>query len=678
MYKAALALLGALITSGGAAWAQPQTGAGAQKSTDRASSYYHYTLAHMYAEMAADPRAPQEYLNKAIENYKEAIKADPTTPLLTEELSEFYIAAGRFREAQNEAEEALKQNPNDVNAHRMLARIFTHQIGDQQNHIDEAMLHKASAEYLKITELDTKDIDALVMLGRLQKIEQKSAEAEKSYRKALVIDPDNEEALVGLASVLADSGHNEEAADILKKLAEKNPSQESLRRLAASYEQMKEYSMAAETLSRALAANPADATDLKRAIADYQVKAKKFDAALKTYQEIVKEEPKDANSYVQMSLIYLEMHNFPMARQMEDKAKSIEPDNIEIRYNEVAVLEREGRYKDAIDVLKDILATTTRKTYNAPQREIRVQLLRRLALLSKTTDQTDVAVETYRQIQNLAPDDAPIEEVEIISAYQQGKDFAKAEQEAESALKKYPDDRGVRAAHADVLSDIGKADAGAAEMKKLLDGKNDYETYLELVQIYQKGKKFDDAAKALDQAEKLAQTKDDKERVWITRAGMLDKMKKHDASEAEYRKVLAESPENSGALNDLGYMLADRNSHLNDALQMITKAIELEPNNGAYLDSLGWVYFRLGKLPEAEENLRKALIFTPRDATVHDHMGEVLMKESKVKEAVAQWEISLKEWNASSPADLEPAEVAKVKNKLDGAKVRLAREGSRP
>ena len=59
-------------------------------------------------------------------------------------------------------------------------------------------------------------------------------------------------------------------------------------------------------------------------------------------------------------------------------------------------------------------------------------------------------------------------------------------------------------------------------------------------------------------------------------------------------------------------------------------------------------------------------------------MGEVLMKQSKLKDAVAQWEISLKEWNASSPADLDQSEIAKVKNKLDGAKVRLAREGSRP
>ena len=108
---------------------------------------------------------------------------------------------------------------------------------------------------------------------------------------------------------------------------------------------------------------------------------------------------------------------------------------------------------------------------------------------------------------------------------------------------------------------------------------------------------------------------------------------------------------------------------------MITKAVEQEPGNGAYLDSLGWVYYKLGRLPEAEENIRKALETQPRDATVREHLGDVLMKESKVREAVAQWEISLKEWNLTSPADLEPDTVAKVKNKLDVAKVRLAQEG---
>ena len=136
------------------------------------------------------------------------------------------------------------------------------------------------------------------------------------------------------------------------------------------------------------------------------------------------------------------------------------------------------------------------------------------------------------------------------------------------------------------------------------------------------------------------------------------------------------NPDNAPALNYLGYMLADRNIKLPEALALINKALNLEPNSGAYLDSLGWVYFKLNRLPEAEENLRQALLLTPRDATVHDHMGDVLLRESKVKEAIAQWQLSLQEFEKSLPADVDPADVAKVRSKLEGAKVRLAKENT--
>ena len=129
-------------------------------------------------------------------------------------------------------------------------------------------------------------------------------------------------------------------------------------------------------------------------------------------------------------------------------------------------------------------------------------------------------------------------------------------------------------------------------------------------------------------------------------------------------------------LNYLGYMLADRNVRLEEALKLINQAVELEPDSAAYLDSLGWVYFRMGKLEEAETNLRRSLQRSPHDATVRDHLGDVLFKRGKLREAIAEWQLSLKEWEASSPADKDPAEIAKVNKKLEGAKVRLARETS--
>ncbi|MBZ5601790.1 MAG: tetratricopeptide repeat protein [Acidobacteriia bacterium] len=647
----------------------------AAPKVDKASAYYHYSLAHMYAELAGAYGNRNDYLSKAIDNYKEAIKADPSAGAVTEELADLYIQSGRLLEAQKDAEESLRQNPNDLGARRLLARVFVSRIGDRsQNRIDEDMLKKAIEQYQKISELDPKDTESLVMLGRLQKVAQNSVDSEKAYKKALTIDPENEDALTGLAMLYADRGDTSEAADILKKLSDKNPSQKSFRALGSAYEQMKEFGLAAQALRRALELNPPDAADLKREIAQDLMFAKDYDGALRTYQELVEEEPSDAGSFLRMSQIYREKHDFAKARSMSDKAKAIEPSNIEVRFNEVGILEAEGKPSEAIQLLKDILSSTARKNYSQADKQNRIALLERLATMYRAADQTDQAVDTFHQIADLDSELAPAMSAEVIETYRAGKEYQKAEQEAESALKKWPSDRAVHLTHAMVIAEMGKVDAAAAEVKKLLNGKNDRETYYSLAQVYDKGKKFDEEAKAIDQMEKLASNKDEKQAAWFARGAMFEKAKKEQAAEAEFRKILAENPDRPDVLNYLGYMFADRNIHLNEALDMINKAVASDPGNGAYLDSLGWVYYKLDRLPEAEENLRKAVESTPRDATVHDHLGDVLMKASKVREAVAQWEISVREWNASSPADQEPAEMAKVKSKLETAKVRLAKE----
>jgi tetratricopeptide (TPR) repeat protein len=666
------------MIAGTAAWGQAQSdAAGAAGKVDRASAYYYYTLAHMYAQLAADTGGRnRDYVNKAIENYKAAIKADPQTPMLSEELSEIYIDTGRLREAETDAAESLKQNPNDINAIRLLARIYTRQIGDsQQNRIDEGMLHKAIEQYQKITRLDPKDVDSWLMLGRLQKVAQNSVDAQDAYKKVLEIDADNEDALTGLALVYADLGDNQSAAALLKKLADKSPSARSLRSLAAAYEQMHEYKLEADALKRVLDMNPPDATDVKHELAQSQTRAEEYQDALSTYQELVEEEPSDAESLLRISQIYLQLKNFAKAREASEKARNLKPDNIEIRYSLVSILQAEGKMPEAIQLMKDIVSSTAKRTYSPQEKQVRVELLERLGAMYANADQTEPAVETFRQVAELSPELGPRMSSEIISTYELGKEFPKAEQEADGAVKKWPDDRDVRLTRDNLLADLGKTDAAAADVKKLLGGKEDREINLRLYDIYMKGKRFDEAGKSLDAAEKLSQSKEEKEDVWFKRGAMFERMKKADPAEAEFRKVLDSDPKNSAALNYLGYMLADRNTRLPEALQLITKALDMEPNSGAYLDSLGWVYFKMGRLDEAEDNLRKALERTPRDATVHDHMGDVMLRQAKVREAISQWEASLKEWEASSPADLEPAEVAKVKSKLEGAKVRLAKEG---
>ena len=290
-----LASLPTLLLAASAAFAQ-STPAAPQPAAqgDKAAAYYNYSLGHLYSELAAAYGNRGEYFNKAAESYRAALKADPGATFIAEELSDLYIQSGRLREAVLDAEEALKQNPNDLNSRRLLARIYTHLIGDSQNNqIDPDMVKKAIEQYQKIAETDPKDVDSWIMLGRLQKALQNSTEAMAAYKKALELDAGNEDAMTGLATVYADLGDNKAAADMLRKVADKDPNPRSLTSLAGVYEQLKDYSLAAEMLRRALDQQPGN-SDLKHALAEDLLLSEQLDDALKLYQESVAEDPKES------------------------------------------------------------------------------------------------------------------------------------------------------------------------------------------------------------------------------------------------------------------------------------------------------------------------------------------------------------------------------------------------
>jgi len=366
-------------------------------SADKAAAYYNYSLGHLYSELAG-ASGSRELFTKAVDSYRAALKADPSATFIAEELSELYIQSGRLREAVTEAEDALKQNPDDLNSRRLLARIYTRLIGDSQaNRIDENMVKKAIEQYQKITAGDPKDVESWLMLGRLDKIAQNSTDALAAYKKVLELDPENEDAMTGQAMVYSDLGDTKAAADLLRKVADKNPTPRSLENLAGVYEQLKDYSLAAEMLRRALEQQPGNA-DLKHQLAQDLLFSDQIDDALKAYQELIEDDPKDEAALLRISKIYQQKRDFAKAHEAADKATELDPNNIEIQYNVVTLLATEGRTAEAIKVLKGILDSTAKKTYNADERNNRVSLLEGLGGLYQKMEQFNAAVETYRQM----------------------------------------------------------------------------------------------------------------------------------------------------------------------------------------------------------------------------------------------------------------------------------------
>ncbi len=131
---------------------------------------------------------------------------------------------------------------------------------------------------------------------------------------------------------------------------------------------------------------------------------------------------------------------------------------------------------------------------------------------------------------------------------------------------------------------------------------------------------------------------------------------------ADFKRVLTFDPDDADALNYLGYTWVDRGENLTEAFSMIRKAVELEPQSGAIVDSLGWAHYKLGEYEKAKTNLEDAVELAPSSATIIDHLGDVYWKLGRFREAGYQWERALD----FDPTDEERANIrAKLRGGLD-------------
>ncbi len=128
------------------------------------------------------------------------------------------------------------------------------------------------------------------------------------------------------------------------------------------------------------------------------------------------------------------------------------------------------------------------------------------------------------------------------------------------------------------------------------------------------------------------------------------------------------NPENPNVLNYLGYGLVEQRIKLDEALDMIERAVAARPDDGYITDSLAWVLYRLGRYEEAVEPMERAVMLTPLDPLINDHLGDVLWAVGRKREAQFQWRRAL---------SLDPTEQEdRIRRKIDvGLDVVLEEEG---
>jgi tetratricopeptide (TPR) repeat protein len=653
------------------------------RKVDKAAAYYHYTLAHMYEEMVT-AYGRSDLALKATEEYRQAIDADPSSEFLTSSLAELYVKTGRIADAVKEAQDIIKRDPKNLEAHKLLGRIYLRSLGDTPGGSGSSNILKLAIEqYQEIVKLDPQSVDDHLLLGLLYRLNSETQKAEAELNTAIKIDPSSEEAVTTLAMLYTDEGDTAHALKVLSSIPDSARSAKLYSALGAAYEQRKDYKSAIDAYKRAITLDR-DNLDAIRGLAENLLNDGQLDASLEQYKVISDSNPEDAQTYVRIAEIYRRQAKYDLALENLKHADTLIPDTAEVPYSMAAVYQAQGRYDEAAKLLQDLLKKTEKSSEvgtSQTDRNNRAIFVERLGMIYREQENYTAAVDTFRKMLTLGDENARSGFQEIIDTYRDAKQWPQATAAAKEAVQKLPNDRDLRMVLDAQLADMGEFDQAVADIKTMLkNGPEDRDVYIRLGIIYTRAKRWSDAEQSLAKAEQLSTKPDEKAYVSFLRGDLYQRQKMFDQAETEFRKVLATTPptdpQAAATLNYLGYMNADRGVKLEESLGYIKQALSLEPNNAAYLDSLGWAYFKLGKYDLAEESLNKASAHMGSDPTVQEHLGDLYQKTGRLKLAASHWDRAVQEWNRTVPAEQDSDAFAKVQQKLDAAKVKLAKEES--
>jgi tetratricopeptide (TPR) repeat protein len=660
---------------------QSKTQSTAPRKFDRAAAYFHYTLAHMYEEQITI-YGRSELASKAMEEYRLAIESDPSSEFLTSALAELYVKTGRIRDAVLQAQDIIKRDPDNLEAHKLLGRIYLRSLGDMPGggNGSDNVLKLAIEQYEQIVKIEPNNVDDHLLLGRLYRLNNDLQKSEAELKLAVKLDPDSEEAVTTLALLYSDEGDTSHALQVLSAVPDTGRSAKLYAALGATYEQRKDYKSAIDAYKHAIQLDR-DNLDAIRGLAENLLNDGQIDASLDQYKVIADANPEDAQTYLRISEIYRRQGKYDEALESLKKAEAMVPDALEVPYNIAVVYQAQARYDEAVKILQDLLKKTEKKeesSYSQADRNNRAIFIERLGMVYRDQENYPAAVEAFRNMLTVGGDDnARTGYQDVIDTYREAKEWSQATAVAREAVQKLPNDRDLRMVLDAQLADAGDPEKPIADVRSLLKGTpGDHDVYVRLAIMYTRLKRWNEAEEALNKAEQTSTKPEEREYVHFLRGDTYQREKKFDEAEAEFKKILTANPQSAATLNYLGYMNADRDVRLEESLNYIKQAVSLEPTNGAYLDSLGWAYFKLGKYDLAEETLTKASLHMASDPTVQDHLGDLYQKTGRLKLAAAHWDRAVQEWNKTIGPEVDTDMFAATQKKLDAAKVRIAKEES--
>jgi tetratricopeptide (TPR) repeat protein len=485
----------------------------------------------------------------------------------------------------------------------------------------------------------------------------------EAYRKVLNVDPGQSQLASRVAALLVQQDDFPQAIDVLKDAIKANPNDaEPYQQLAFIYARyLKKTDQAIDYANRAIALNPGDAEGYQRLV-EIEVAAGEEKKALEVLDRATNIRSDDAAFWIRLGKLYAAILFKSDSQPKPDELKRVNAvfkKAAERASDDPAILKDVADYYAASQQLKEAIPLYLRVLELQPDD---ANAREKLATGFILTNQRSKAVEMLEQIIKEHPEKyqpydllAQVLDDEARSLQRANRPdeakakFAKVAANYEQSLLINPNHAGTYLHLAELLlgplKDADRAVKLLTEARRRFPGAPEIVYYLAIAQ--REAKQIQQAVATFEEALHEAQLDQDNEVVnakfYFNYGATAEQAGLYEKAADLLRKSIALDPANAAeAYNYLGYMWADHNMNLDEAEAMIRRALESEPNNGSYLDSLGWVEFRKGKFEQALSDLFRAAKDTDRDdPVVFEHIGDTYLKLNRVPEALEAWQKAL-------------------------------------
>ena len=581
------------------------------------------------------------------------------------ELASLLEKAGSLREAFAEAEEAARIDPRNPEPHWLLANLYLRAQGRDRDAARESL--KKAVKELEIMRNDApEDERAYFALGQAYFEMGEPEKAIAAYEKYQELVPSVDAGYLAIAEYFERRGEHEKAIAHLSKALKSQPeAPKSLLMLANIYSKL-DRGKEAIPVYRKLLELTGDNPAIQRQLAAVLIETGEFGDARQVLEELLKQAPDDTDSQVLLGRALIGAREFPRAIEILKGLTSDNLDNLEARFYLGTAYEQSGNPAEAAKIFSQLLDQT--KIGGEEVKANRAVFQQHLAAAYQDLGENEKAIAIFESLLNNDAPPSPKLLFLLINAYRINRQLDKALALGKQQYESNPTETNIGLIYARTLADAGKTKEGAEILQKMLQADpSNIDIYVNLSQIYLQGKKYSEAEKILRRAE---DRKLDSERVKFQLGTIYERQKDFDKAELLFKEVLKGNPKNAVVLNYIGYMLADRGIRLEEAVKYVEEALALDPNNGAYLDSLGWAFYKLNDLEKAEKYLLKAVEVVKNDPVIHDHLGDLYFKAGNLEKA-------LDSWNKSVNMGTEPEDTQKVRDKLEKLEETLRRQKRR-